>query len=275
MVRSGERGRGPVASILELAGVALAALLSENFVLVSCMGIGTRTEAFRDPMDAVRTGYCLTAVMVLGALCAWLIDFFLLGRFGWQHYRLLVLALLIPGLVAGLRKFLKVCIPELSRRIDGQLKSVATNCAALGSALLISQRSYSLPAALIFALCGGIGATVALASFAGLQNEVDLESCPRSFRGIPIQLITAGLMAMALVGYYGLHVHEAVLEKGVKVTGATVHYVDEGMDTGEIIAQKPVMVEEGDTPEILQKRVMEQAEWKLLPAAINMIANQK
>ena len=77
------------------------------------------------------------------------------------------------------------------------------------------------------------------------------------------------------VGYYGLHVHEAVLEKGVKVTGATVHYVDEGMDTGEIIAQKPVMVEEGDTPEILQKHVMEQAEWKLLPAAINMIANQK
>ena len=77
------------------------------------------------------------------------------------------------------------------------------------------------------------------------------------------------------VGYYGLHVHEAVLEKGVKVTGATVHYVDEGMDTGEIIAQKPVMVEEGDTPEFLQKRVMEQAEWKLLPAAINMIANQK
>ena len=77
------------------------------------------------------------------------------------------------------------------------------------------------------------------------------------------------------VGYYGLHVHEAVLEKGVKVTGATVHYVDEGLDTGEIIAQKPVMVEEGDTPEILQKRVMEQAEWKLLPAAINMIANQK
>ena len=77
------------------------------------------------------------------------------------------------------------------------------------------------------------------------------------------------------VGYYGLHVHEAVLEKGVKVTGATVHYVDEGMDTGEIIAQKPVMVEEGDTPEILQKRVMEQAEWILLPQAIDLIANDK
>ncbi|MDO5403458.1 MAG: phosphoribosylglycinamide formyltransferase [Eubacteriales bacterium] len=75
------------------------------------------------------------------------------------------------------------------------------------------------------------------------------------------------------VGFYGLHVHEAVLAKGVKVTGATVHYVDEGMDTGEIIFQKAVEVLDGDTPEILQKRVMEQAEWKLLPAAINKIAN--
>ncbi len=77
------------------------------------------------------------------------------------------------------------------------------------------------------------------------------------------------------VGYYGLKVHEAALAKGVKITGATVHYVDEGMDTGEIIAQKAVEVLDGDTPEILQRRVMEQAEWKLLPAAINMIANTK
>lgn len=75
------------------------------------------------------------------------------------------------------------------------------------------------------------------------------------------------------VGFYGLKVHEAALEKGVKVTGATVHFVDEGMDTGRIILQKAVEVHDGDTPEILQKRVMEQAEWKILPQAINMIAN--
>jgi len=76
------------------------------------------------------------------------------------------------------------------------------------------------------------------------------------------------------VGYYGLKVHEAALARGVKVTGATVHYVDGGMDTGPIILQKAVCVEEGDTPEILQRRVMEQAEWQILPQAINMIANQ-
>lgn len=75
-------------------------------------------------------------------------------------------------------------------------------------------------------------------------------------------------------GYYGLKVHEAALQRGVKVTGATVHYVDEGTDTGKIIFQKPVMIEDGDTPEALQKRVMEQAEWIILPEAINMIANR-
>ena len=74
-------------------------------------------------------------------------------------------------------------------------------------------------------------------------------------------------------GYYGLKVHEAALQRGVKVVGATVHFVDEGTDTGPIILQKAVEVEQGDTPEILQRRVMEQAEWKILPRAIDLIAN--
>lgn len=77
------------------------------------------------------------------------------------------------------------------------------------------------------------------------------------------------------VGYYGLHVHEGVLARGVKVTGATVHFVDAGTDTGPIILQKAVEVLEGDTPQALQRRVMEQAEWVILPQAINLIANNK
>lgn len=76
-------------------------------------------------------------------------------------------------------------------------------------------------------------------------------------------------------GYYGLKVHEAALSRGVKVTGATVHFVDEGTDTGPILLQKAVKVEDGDTPELLQRRVMEQAEWVLLPQAIDLIANGK
>lgn len=76
-------------------------------------------------------------------------------------------------------------------------------------------------------------------------------------------------------GYYGLKVHEAALERGVKVTGATVHFVDSGMDTGPIILQKAVEVQAGDTPQTLQRRVMEEAEWVILPMAIQMIANHQ
>lgn len=76
-------------------------------------------------------------------------------------------------------------------------------------------------------------------------------------------------------GYYGLKVHEAALKRGVKVVGATVHFVDEGTDTGPIILQKAVEVRQGDTPELLQRRVMEEAEWKIMPQAIDLIANDK
>lgn len=76
-------------------------------------------------------------------------------------------------------------------------------------------------------------------------------------------------------GYYGLKVHEGALSRGVKVTGATVHFVDEGTDTGPIILQKAVEIQNGDTPEVLQRRVMEQAEWVILPRAIDLIANGK
>lgn len=90
-----------------------------------------------------------------------------------------------------------------------------------------------------------------------------------------INVHPALIPAFCGTGYYGLKVHEAVLERGARVTGATVHFVDHGTDTGPIILQKAVEVRQGDTPEILQRRVMEEAEWKILPRAIDLIANGK
>ena len=90
-----------------------------------------------------------------------------------------------------------------------------------------------------------------------------------------INIHPALIPAFCGTGYYGLRVHEKVLERGVRVTGATVHFVDAGTDTGPIILQKAVYVQNGDTPEIHQRRVMEQAEWKIMPEAINLIANGK
>lgn len=101
------------------------------------------------------------------------------------------------------------------------------------------------------------------------------EEMIQKFRNRIINIHPSLIPSFCGTGYYGLKVHEAALARGVKVVGATVHFVDEGTDTGPIILQKPVMVEEGDTPKVLQQRVMEQAEWVILPEAIDLIANNK
>jgi phosphoribosylglycinamide formyltransferase-1 len=110
-----------------------------------------------------------------------------------------------------------------------------------------------------------------LAGFLVVIPEIMIEK----YRNRIINIHPSLIPAFCGTGFYVLKVHEAALEKGVKVVGATVHFVDEGTDTGAIILQKAVEVAEGDTPEVLQRRVMEQAEWKILPQAIDLIANGK
>ncbi len=97
----------------------------------------------------------------------------------------------------------------------------------------------------------------------------------QAYRGRIINIHPSLIPSFCGTGYYGLKVHEAALERGVKITGATVHYVDEGTDTGPIIAQKAVEVHDGDTPKELQLRVMQEAEWVILPKAIRMIADKQ
>ena len=109
---------------------------------------------------------------------------------------------------------------------------------------------------------------IALAGFLSILSENFTKKWPRRILNIHPSLIPA----FCGVGFYGLHVHEGVLARGAKVTGATVHFVDSGMDTGPIILQKAVEVQQGDTPKSLQQRVMEEAEWKILPQAIDLIA---
>ncbi len=101
------------------------------------------------------------------------------------------------------------------------------------------------------------------------------EQMIKAYRNRIINIHPSLIPSFCGTGYYGLKVHEGVLSRGVKVTGATVHFVDEGTDTGPIILQKAVEVQQGDTPEVLQRRVMEQAEWVIMPQAINLIANGK
>ena len=99
------------------------------------------------------------------------------------------------------------------------------------------------------------------------------EEVVKAFPNRIINIHPALIPSFCGTGYYGLKVHEKALERGVRVSGATVHFVDEGTDTGPIILQKPVMIKDDDTPETLQRRIMEQAEWKIMPMAIDLIAN--
>ena len=101
------------------------------------------------------------------------------------------------------------------------------------------------------------------------------EAMIQKYRNRIINIHPSLIPSFCGTGYYGLKVHEGVLARGVKITGATVHFVDEGTDTGPIILQKAVAVQQDDTPEILQRRVMEEAEWNIMPQAIDLIARGK
>ena len=140
-------------------------------------------------------------------------------------------------------------------------------------ALCVSPKNYENRAAFNQALLETLQSykpdLVVLAGCLVVIPEIMVKAFPNKIINIHPALIPA----FCGTGYYGLKVHEAVLKRGAKVTGATVHFVDEGTDTGPIILQKAVEVKEGDTPEILQRRVMEEAEWVILPRAIDLIAN--
>ena len=139
----------------------------------------------------------------------------------------------------------------------------------------VSPKDYPGREAFKEALLRAVDATGAdLVVLAGFLVVI-LEQMIRKYRNRIINIHPSLIPSFCGKGYYGLKVHEGVLARGVKVTGATCHFVDEGTDTGPIILQKAVEVQQGDTPKILQQRVMEQAEWIIMPKAIDLIANGK
>ncbi|WP_313128371.1 phosphoribosylglycinamide formyltransferase [Anaerocolumna sp.] len=140
---------------------------------------------------------------------------------------------------------------------------------------VVSPKDYQSREEFDMALCKTLDSyqvdLIVLAGYLVILPKILIERYPGKIINIHPSLIPA----FCGPGFYGLRVHEAVLERGNKITGATVHFVDEGTDTGPIILQKAVPVYEQDTPETLQKRVMEEAEWTILPEAIDLIANNR
>ena len=169
----------------------------------------------------------------------------------------------------------KIRNTELVRVISNKPGAYALERAAKAGieGVTVDRETYADKAAFEEALLAAVDAAkpdlVVLAGFLVVLPAAMVQK----YRGRIINIHPSLIPSFCGDGYYGLKVHEAALARGVKVTGATVHFVDEGTDTGPIIAQKAVEIREGDTPEVLQKRVMEEAEWVLLPQVIDRLAS--
>lgn len=187
-------------------GLVLIAILAENMVLVKCLGVDEGIAPMRTEEDAWHMGVAQTMVMVLTALLCWLANTLILEYFGLEHFRLLAYALAVPTAIGMIRKTLHSMFPVLYRHLNEYLSRSLSNCAVLGVAYIITQRNYSLPQTLLYAAASGVGVLIVLVIFTGMQDQASFDNCPKLFRGMPITLITAGLMALALMGFYGLNV---------------------------------------------------------------------
>lgn len=192
--------------MIQTIGLVLIALLAENMVLVRCLGMDwpKRTEMTED--SAWHIGVSLTLVMIVTALLSWLVNTYVLRFFNVEHLRIVVYALITFGASVLLKWLLRLFVPVLYRHLDAYLSQTVYNCAVLGVAFIITLRNYSLPQTLLYSAASGVGILLILVVFTGMQDQASFDNCPKMFRGMPIQMITAGLMALALMGFYGLNV---------------------------------------------------------------------
>ena len=188
-----------------LAMIFFGMILVNNYVLVQFLGICPFLGVSKKLDSAFGMSCAVIFVMAIATAVTWPIYTYVLEPNGMAYLQTIVFILIIAVLVQLVEMVLKKVIPPLYKALGVYLPLITTNCAVLGAAYLAAQRSYTLSQALTFALCGGLGVLVVLMSYAGLREEISLTSCPRPFRGPAIEMVTAGLMALALVGFYGLH----------------------------------------------------------------------
>lgn len=192
--------------MLEAIGLILIAVLAENMVLVRCMGFSFSSGQELTQRTVRRTGLALILVMVTSALLSWLFNTYVLRFFAVEYLRTLVFTLLMLAAAALVRRLLRLFFPALYRYLEGALSQTVYNCAVLGVALVSAQRGYTLGQTLLYAFASGVGVLLVLGIYTGMQEQAEFDSCPETFRRYPILLITAGLMALALMGFYGLNV---------------------------------------------------------------------
>ncbi len=188
----------------EILLIAFAAIITENFIFSRFLGICPFLGVSEKPSTATGMGLAVMFVMTVSSALTWLVYEYILVPSGLEYIKTIAFILIIAALVQIIEMFLKKFIPALYQALGIYLPLITTNCAVLGAALLNVQNGFSFLESVVFGLSAAIGFTVALLIFAGVRERLRFSTPPAAFKGIPILLVSAGLIAMAFSGFAGI-----------------------------------------------------------------------
>jgi electron transport complex protein RnfA len=192
--------------IYELLAITLGAILANNFIFSQFLGICPFLGVSKKVDTAVGMGLAVTFVMGLASAITWAVNKFILIPFDLGYMQTVAFILVIASLVQFIEMFLQKSMPSLYTALGVYLPLITTNCAVLGVALLNIQNNYGFISSVVYGVTGGIGFLVAIVLFASIRERLVFAEYPECFEGFPIALVTAGLMALAFMGFSGLKI---------------------------------------------------------------------
>ena len=193
-------------SLTNLLAISLGAILTNNFIFSQFLGICPFLGVSKKIDTALGMGMAVTFVMALASFACWLVYNFLLVPFNLVYMQTVTFILVIASIVQVVEMFLKKMVPALYKALGVFLPLITTNCAVLGVVLVNVQEGYNLLLSVLNGAAGGLGFTIAIVLFASVRERVNKTDCPASFKGYPITLIAAGLLALAFMGFSGLSI---------------------------------------------------------------------
>ena len=191
--------------MIEIIGILMAALLSQNYILVKFYGICPFMGVSKKIDTALGMGAAVTFVMALASGICWGVNWILV-ELNLQYMQTVAFILAIASIVQMVEMFLKKMVPALYKALGVFLPLITTNCAVLGVVLVNVQEGYNFLISVVNGAAGGLGFTLAIVLFASVRERVNKTDCPESFKGFPIALIAAGLLALAFMGFSGLSI---------------------------------------------------------------------
>ena len=193
-------------SITSLLAISLGAILTNNFIFAQFLGICPFLGVSKKSDTAIGMGLAVTFVMGLASAICWVVDQYILVPLGLAFLQTLAFILIIAALVQFVEMFLKKSIPSLYSALGIYLPLITTNCAVLGVVLLNVQNKYNFLESVVYGITGGLGFLLAIYLFSTVRERLEFADYPKAFEGFPIALITAGLIALAFMGFSGLQV---------------------------------------------------------------------